>query len=433
MNRPNANAIALEIERAIMAGELAPGRRLPAIRDRARRLGVSPATVAAAYKTLAARGLIAGAGRRGTVVSAGPPLSTRSAPPIPPGIRNLASGGPNPAMLPELAKALTGAEPARGYGEPYNLPELVEIAAASFREDCAPAGSIAIVSGALDGIERLMQANLRAGDRVAIEDPGYPPVLDLLAAMGLRAEPLPVDDYGPLPDGIRRALDRGVAAVIITPRAQNPTGAALDPARVRDLRAILRTSPVAMIIEDDHAGPVAGAPALTLCEASRARWAIVRSLSKSLGPDLRLAFVTGDALTIGRLEGRQRLGPGWISHLLQHAALSILRDGATPRIVANASSAYARRRGWLIEALARHAIAAHGRSGLNVWIPVAEETAVIQSMISAGWGLSAGARYRLRSSPGVRVSIATLKRDEARRLAADFVRALAPTRRVHVA
>jgi DNA-binding transcriptional MocR family regulator len=431
MSRPNANAIALEVERAIMAGELVPGRRLPAIRARARNLGVSPATVAAAYRMLSARGLIAGAGRHGTIVSAGPPLITRPAPPIPPGVRNLAAGGPDPAMLPELGKALAGAMPARSYGEPYNVPELVEIAAASLREDGAPAGPVAIVSGALDGIERLMQANLRAGDRVAIEDPGYPPILDLLAAMGLQAEPLPLDDSGPLPDGLKRALDAGAAAAIITPRAQNPTGAALDPARVHDLRAILSMFPAVMIIEDDHAGPVAGAPFLTLCEAGRARWAIVRSLSKSLGPDLRVTFITGDALTIGRLEGRQRLGPGWVSHLLQHAALSILRDRMTPRLVARASAAYARRREWLIEALAAHDITARGRSGLNVWIPVAEETAVTQTMISAGWGLSAGARYRLKSPPGVRVSIATLTRDEARRLAADFARALAPARRVH--
>lgn len=433
MNKPNANAIALETERAIMVGELAPGRRLPPIRERARLLGVSPATVAAAYRMLAARGLIAGAGRNGTVVNARPPLLTRPSPPIPSGVRNLAAGGPDPAMLPDVLRALAGAEPARGYGGPYNLPELAEVAAAWFREDGAPAGPVAIVSGALDGIERLMRANLRAGDLVAVEDPAYPPILDLLAAMGLRAEPLPLDDSGPSPDGLRRALETGAAALIVTPRAQNPTGAALDAARACELRAILRAYPAAMVIEDDHAGAVAGAPPVTLCDSGRTRWAIVRSLSKSLGPDLRIALITGDALTIGRLEGRQRLGPGWVSHLLQHAAVSILRDPATSRLVARAAAAYARRRKWLIDALAAHGVAARGRSGLNVWIPVVEETAVTQSMMSAGWGLGAGARFRLKSPPGVRVSIATLTRDEARRLAADFARAISPARRSHYA
>jgi DNA-binding transcriptional MocR family regulator len=433
MNKISANAIAADTERAIMAGELAPGQRLPAIRALARRLGASPATVAAAYRALAARGLIAGAGRHGTIVNASPPLITRPAPPVPPGVRNLATGGPDPAMLPALAKALARIRPARGYGESYNLRELVEIAAASFRKDGVPAGPVAFTSGALDAIERLMQANLRAGDRVAVEDPGYPPILDLLAALGLHAEAVAVDDSGPLPGDLKRALEAGAAALVVTPRAQNPTGAALDAARVRDLRAILRVFPAAMIIEDDHAGPVAGAPALTLCDAGRARWAVVRSLSKPLGPDLRLAFITGDALTLGRLEGRQRLGPGWVSHILQHAAVAILRDRAAARLAAKASAAYAMRRKWLIEALAAHGVAAHGRSGLNVWIPAAEEPALMQSMMSAGWGLSAGARYRLKSPPGVRVSIATLTRDEASRLAADFARSLAPARRVHYA
>jgi DNA-binding transcriptional MocR family regulator len=46
--------------------------------------------------------------------------------------------------------------------------------------------------------------------------------------------------------------------VILTPRAQNPTGAALDERRARDLRKVLDDFPAVLLIEDDHAGPVAG-------------------------------------------------------------------------------------------------------------------------------------------------------------------------------
>ena len=430
----DASAIEASAERAIIAGRLAPGDRLPTVRGLAARLRLSPATVAAAYRALNRRGLVTAAGRGGTLVRPQPPLITRPAPSLPAGVRNLAEGGPDPAMLPSIEKALRRLrlEP-RNYGGPYNRADLLDLALAAFRADRIPAGPVAIVSGALDGIERALAANLRIGDRVAVEDPGYPPILDLLGALGLHAEPFGLDDDGPLPAEISRVLETGVAALIITPRAQNPTGAALQRPRLRQLGDLLRARPEVMIVEDDHNGPVAGAPALTLCGPERPRWAVVRSISKSLGPDLRLAFVAGDALTIARLEGRQRLGPGWVSHILQQTVTAMLRAPETAALIEKAAAIYAQRRRALIRELARHGIAARGRSGLNVWIPVPAESAVVQSMLEAGWAVSAGDRFRLKSPPALRVSIATLPPAEAGRLASDLARCLAPGHRTHYA
>jgi DNA-binding transcriptional MocR family regulator len=429
----DASEIAMSAERAVTAGVFTPGQQLPTVRALAARLKVSPATVAAAYRTLRVRGIISGSGRRGTMVNPMPPLVTRSAPPVTNNVRNLAAGGPDPTLLPPIAASLPHAFSRHSYGEPYNRSDLLKLAAQMFAADGIATGPIAITSGALDAIERLLQANFRIADSVAVEDPGYPPVLDLVAALGLHPEPLAVDESGPKPAEFRRLLKMSVAAAIITPRAQNPTGAALDPNRVRELRRILKSHPDVMLIEDDHAGPVAGAPALTLCEPGRRRWAVVRSLSKSLGPDLRLALVTGDEMSIARLEGRQRLGPGWVSHLLQQLAVALWCDPNAQQLVKKAEQSYTHRRRELLGALAEHGIAGQGRSGFNVWVPVPEEFAVVQSMLASGWAVSAGERYRLKSPPAVRISIGSLRAGDAEQIATDLAHSLAPRGRAHYA
>src|SRR5262249_40531859 len=146
--------IAARIESAVASGELAPGDRLPAVRDLASGLGVSPATVASAYRTLRERGLVGANGRRGTVVATRPPLRVRGSRPLPAGVRALASGNPDPALLPLLGPALAALDPApKLYGGPGQLPALVERAKADFRRD-GIAGDVTVVGGALDGIER---------------------------------------------------------------------------------------------------------------------------------------------------------------------------------------------------------------------------------------------------------------------------------------
>jgi DNA-binding transcriptional MocR family regulator len=421
-----ASAIVTSVETAIREGRLAAGQALPTVRVLARALRVSPTTVAAAYGTLRVRGLVHARGRRGTRVTPRPPLPVRPLAPVPAHLRDLSRGNPDPALLPHLGRALARLARRPGlYGDPANRPALVELAARRLAADGLPRATLTVVAGALDGIERVLQAHLRPGDRVAVEDPGYLAVFDLLAALGLIAEPVAVDDAGPLPDALAHALRAGVEAVILTPRAQNPTGAALDDARARALRAVLTRHPGVLVVEDDHAGPVSGAPAISVC-GGRERWALVRSVSKSLGPDLRLAVLAGDAATVARVEGRQNVGAGWVSHVLQDIVVALWKDPATERLLARAATTYAARREALLRALATEGIAAHGRSGLNVWIPVSEEAAVVAALADESWAVRAGERYRLRTGPAVRVTIATLAPRDAVRLAAVLARSLRP-------
>jgi DNA-binding transcriptional MocR family regulator len=274
----------------------------------------------------------------------------------------------------------------------------------------------------------VLEAHLRAGDRVAVEDPGYPAVFDLVAALGLIAEPMPIDDAGPLPDAVAQALRGGVDAIVVTPRGQNPTGAAIDAPRARELRRVLARHPGTLVIEDDHAGPVSGVPVVSLCH-DRERFAVVRSVSKSLGPDLRLALLSGDATTIARVEGRQSVGTGWVSHLLQDLVLALWSDPATEQRLRRAAETYATRRETLLRALASHGVTAHGRSGLNVWVPVPEEAAAVAALAEVGFAVRAGERYRLRSGPAIRVTVSGLAPRDAERLAAALAGSLRPPAR----
>jgi len=425
INGQTAVKIARSTEAAVAAGKIEAGEQLPTVRDLAKRLGVSGATVSAAYRILQERGLTIAEGRRGTRIRPSAPAAPVPPPP-PRGVRNLAGGNPDRAMLPDLRRHLRALRVRqRGYGEELNDRELISIARRQFRADGVPAKQIAIVSGALDGIERVLREQLRPGDRVLVEDPCFAGVLDLLAAQALVPVPVAMDDEGMLPVSLMRATRSGAQAIIVTPRAQNPTGAAVTKGRARRLRAILRNRADLLLIEDDHAGRVAGAPYVTLVEPSRTRWTVLRSVSKPLGPDLRVALLAGDAQTVAALERRQTIGIRWVSHILQALVAALLLDRSVVRQLAVAEKTYAMRRAALLRALATYGIEAFGKSGLNVWIPVADESAVIQSLFQLGWAAHAGESYRIASGPAIRITIASLTPAEAKKLARDVAASVA--------
>jgi DNA-binding transcriptional MocR family regulator len=400
--------------------------QLPTIRELAATLRVSPVTVAAAYRLLHTRGVAVGHGRRGTRLKAHStmPPALRSTGPVE-GVLDLTTGNPDPALLPSIAAVLRGLHTdTHLYGDPAELRTLIAFATAEFEADGISAQAVTVTSGALDAIERVLREHARAGDRVVVEDPTLPGFLDLISSLGLTPQPCPLDDDGLVPDAFDRALSPHTKAVIVTPRAQNPTGAATSARRAADLSRLLRRKSHVVLIEVDPVGPVSGVPMVTLTDPSPEHWVSVKSTSKFLSPDLRVAVVAGDETTIARVERRQALGVRWVSHLLQRLTHTLWSDPSSGRRFARAADVYAHRRQALIDALASYTVVAHGRSGLNVWIPVREETATVQALAERGWGVAAGERFRLRSPPAVRVTTSALVPDEARRFAADFAAAL---------
>ncbi|WP_212841101.1 aminotransferase class I/II-fold pyridoxal phosphate-dependent enzyme [Catellatospora sp. IY07-71] len=426
-----ATAIAASVEEGVRGGGLAPGDALPSVRALATELSVSPATVAAAYQRLRDRGIVVTAGRHGTRVRPVTPIATgraRRAVPLPAGVRDLSDGEPDPALLPGLAPVLhtVAAELAAGQAAPLRyadggpLPELLAHARTRLPELPGDA-AYTLVSGALDGLDRLLEARLRPGDRVAVEDPGWAALLDLVAARGLVPVSMPVDDEGPTEQGVRAALAAGARAAIVTVRAQNPTGASVSAARAAALRPLLRD---VFVIQDDHAGELAAVPLHPV--AAGPAWAFLRSASKPYGPDLRCAVLAGDAETVSRVEGRLRLGAGWVSGLLQRTLLGLWTSSAVAAEIAAAGRAYDERRGALLAALHARGVAATGRTGINVWVPVPDETGAVASLRDAGYAVTPGHVFRTATGPGIRITVAALRPEEAPALAAAVAAAVHP-------
>jgi DNA-binding transcriptional MocR family regulator len=417
------------VEHAVSQGRAAPGDVLPSVRSLAAQLRISPATVAAAYRDLRTRGVLTSEAGKNTRISARPPLISRTMPAPPADACDLSNGNPDPRLMPSLTRAAHALDFEQyGYATPTVLPDMMELAAAQFRGLDIPEDQLCLVSGAMDGVERVLAAWLRPGDQVLVEDPCHTGVLDLVRSCGLTPAPVALDERGMIPDSLRLALSGKAAALVLTPRAQNPTGAALDADRAAELSAVLARYPDLLVVENDHMGAIAGYDYHTLTR-DRLRWSVIRSVSKSLGPDLRLAFLAGDRMTVSRVEGRQRLGSGWVSHILQRLVMELSADPRAQELTQRAEETYRKRREALLTELAAREVVASGRSGINVLIPVLEEATTLRALQQRGWLLRAGEPHRLASPPFVRVTTAALEPADAADLAEQIARTVNQRRR----
>jgi DNA-binding transcriptional MocR family regulator len=117
-----------------------------------------------------------------------------------------------------------------------------------------------------------------------------------------------------------------------------------------------------------------------------------------------------------------------VSTVLQRLVLRLLTDTSVAASLARAAAVYAERRASLIDALAVRGLAASGRSGLNVWVPVPDEDVAVRTLLQAGFSVTPGAVYRLSSPPAVRVTTAVLEPAEAEAVALAIARASEPGR-----
>jgi DNA-binding transcriptional MocR family regulator len=414
----SARGVAAAVSRLVTSGQLTAGARLPTVRLVARRLGISPTTVSEAWGSLTKAGVIQTRGRSGSFVLVPQRLRQRlrysrltSSPATLP--YDLSTGIPDHELLPSLTRALRRigkAPPATtSYLDSPMLPELEALLRERWPYEPE---QLTIVDGALDALDRVTGALVRFGDHVLVENPTFPPTLDLLESVGAIAVPVPLDDFGPRPDALAAALPCAPVAFYLQPRAHNPTGVSMTAGRAAELAEAL-SKVETILIEDDHSGDIATAPPVSLGTHLPARTLRIHSFSKSHGPDLRLAAIGGPASMVAAITDRRLLGPGWSSRLLQAVLVDLLTDPASVSSVRRARAVYAQRREGLLAALAAQGISATAGDGINLWMKVASQEAAVLSLAAHGIAVAPGRPFEVRplGADHVRVTVGLVHDD----------------------
>ena len=307
-------------------------------------------------------------GRRGTVVSArrgsGPARYRRALERTQALRLDLSTGVPDSDLLPDLSSSfadLHHAWASGSYLDDPNIEGLVDALRVDWPYDTR---DFMVVDGAMDALDQVASHLLRYGDLVVVENPSFPPMLDLLDALGVRVIGVDVDDEGLVAESLATVLARRPAAVFIQPRAHNPTGVSMSERRAKELAELLGDSDV-MIVEDDSVGAVASSPPMSLGRWLPDQTVHIRSFSKSHGPDLRLAALSGPASLVEGVRERRLLGQGWTSRLLQTVLMDLLARPESRTQIDLARTSYETRRRAMNNARAVRGVPAAARDGVG--------------------------------------------------------------------
>jgi len=424
LSERTSKGLAQAIGEAIGDGSISEGLKLPAIRVVADELGLSPSTVSTAWRILSQAGTIRTAGRHGTVVmTRGGPGPARYRRALEKSISyglDLSTGVPDATLLPSLIPALKNLHRASTTGSYLDDPTIPGLAEVLGHEWPYKVEQFTIVDGAMDALNQVTAQLLRFGDVALVENPTFPPLLDLLDAVGVRTIGVNIDGAGLIPSELKEALAHRPKALFLQPRAHNPSGASLTPRRARELVGLLKSSPV-VIIEDDSAGAIATTPAISLGAWLPNQTVHIRSFSKSHGPDLRIAAMSGPTLVMEGIRERRLLGQGWTSRLLQGVLLSLLTRDESKAQVERARVAYARRRLMITSELKRRGVAIESGDGLNLWLPVQDETSAMVFLVSRGIGAAVGSPFMSKhdTTSHLRLTVGLIT-DDFVRLASEF-------------
>ncbi|WP_370152891.1 PLP-dependent aminotransferase family protein [Ferrovibrio sp.] len=451
------------IRQAVLAGELAPGERLPSSRSLAADLGLGRNTVVTACDRLVAEGYLEARPGAGLFVAADLPpegipgtMPPRPAgasrrPATPPVKREqavaplpLTPGMPALDEVPlELWRRLTGQVLRRqgrgllGSGDPAGLPALraalAGYLAATRGVACEP-GRIVIVSGAQQALDLAGRLLLRPGDAVALEDPGYPGAHAVFGGLGARLLPLPVDGQGLDPAALA-SLDPAPRLTLLTPSHQFPLGMTLPLARRLALLQLAATRDI-YLIEDDYDCEYryAGPPLQALQGLGAGdRVIYAGTFSKVLFPGLRLGYVVLPPDLVGGFLALKRAADGFAPQMSQAVLAAFITEGHLAQHVRRMRMLYRRRRAALLDALGREdgglLRLRPSEAGLHVVADFADrrdDRAAAAAAQAAGLGVMPLSRYALATpSSGLLVGFAG---DPEERIAGAVQRLLAVLR-----
>ena len=318
---------AAELTELMRQGTLAPGARLPSVREASRTRRISPATVFEAYYLLQARGLIESRPRSGFFVTRAPvsvPARPASAAPRSrvvavsdlvfevldatrkPGVVPLGSAFPSNDLFPlrQLTRALTAGmrslDPARIVEDlpPGNeqLRRQIALRYALSGTRVSP-DEIIITNGAMEALTLSLQTVTRPGDAVVVESPTFYAALQALERLQLKAIEIPCDARDGLSvPALRNALQRhNVKACWLMPSFQNPTGSCMPEENRRELMSLLETHDVPLIEDDVYAELYHGAHPQKPLKAFDTSGLVMHcgSFSKCLAPGYRIGWVAG--------------------------------------------------------------------------------------------------------------------------------------------
>ncbi|MBD2800541.1 transcriptional regulator PtsJ [Xenorhabdus sp. M] len=401
-----------QIRTLVQSGNYKPGDSLPPVRELAIELSINRNTVAAAYKRLADAGIAVSKGRNGTLIRE--QVQNTPYEGTPPGLalRDMAGGNPSPALLPKLRiSSLNEKNVSKLYGEPIINMELERIGRNLLEQDLQVSYELNLTNGAVDAVERLLTCYLISGDKIAVEDPCFLSSINTIKNNRFVAIGVPVDEEGIQVSDLSAHLAAGVQAIIITPRAHNPTGWGLSAARAVQLKELLECYPQVLVIVDDHFSLLSTTDYQHIIPATTRHWALIRSTSKFLGPDIRLAFVASDTETSQHLRQRLNSGTNWVSHILQEIVTATWNSPDFGQELTRAKETYWKLREHLTRCLKDYGInVSEHHDGLNLWLPLEDNsTNTVMLLAQHGWLTRGGEVFGVtQTCHGLRITISEL-------------------------
>ena len=425
---------------------LAPGARLPSVRDSARRHGVSTSTVVAAYDQLQAQGLVQAKPQRGFFVRDDALLMPaeprkRHAAPRPSSapanatalIRSMfqAQGGlPAPGMgtLPEawldaplLQRALrrvTAGDAAAAswlrYGEPAGDASLRAALSRRMADLGVPAAPSQIVTtvGATHALDIVCRTLLRPGDAVLVDEPGWAVEFARLARLGMRVLPVPRGPEGPNLTVMEALLRAHRPRLYVTVSVlHNPTGACLSPAAAHQVLRLAELHDLTLV-EDDTYAWLAPPHATRLAQLDALRRTVyISGFSKILTPQWRVGFMAAAPALADKLVDTKLLSTLTTAAPLEQAVAWCLEQGAlrrhADRVTSLLDAARARSVQLATQAGCRFVAPPQGLFG---WVDVGVDTETLaQSLLDEGWLIAPGTLFHATPRPGtlMRINFAT--------------------------